>query len=170
MQPTKTAGWLAVVALAATAACRVGGDPRLDGGFASIDSLVSEYVAAVNQGDTAKMHGLRVTEWEHNSLLWPEFPASRPEFNMPLEFAWFNLDKRSVRDAARVVNQYQNLEIRPLEATCRKEIQRYATFEVHGDCVVTVTDRFGVRHEDAKLFGSLVEMDGRFKIVGIVTD
>jgi hypothetical protein len=162
--------WLAVVAFVATAACRSGEPPRLQGGTRSVEGLVEQFVEALNRGDTAAMHRLRVTEWEHNTLLWPEFPASRPELNMPVEFAWFNLSKRSVRDAARLARQYRNAGIRPVATTCRKQIQQYATFEVHGDCVVTLVDKFGVRHRDAQLFGSLVKMDGRFKIIGILAD
>ncbi len=130
-----------------------------------MDALTGRFVAAVAAGDTSAMHRLRVTADEHNTIMWPELPASR--LNHPVDFAWFNVDARSLRDAARIVEAYAGEAYDVVGTSCRDGVTEYGTFRVHGDCWVTLR-RDGERF-DAKLFGSVVEMDRRVKVIGIRT-
>jgi hypothetical protein len=157
-----------VPALMATACSS--GTSRLQNGARSIDQLVSEYMEAVVAGDTAAMHALRLSEYEHNEILWPELPASRPEFNMPIAFAWENLNLHSRRDANRVLADFSDRHIEIERVDCRKGVTEYPTLKVHGDCWIIGRDgRTGIR-EEFKLFGSIVESEGRYKIIGIVSE
>ena len=156
---------IASVALVAAAACRAQ-PPRLTDGATSLDDLTARYVTAVLAGDTAGMHRLRVTAHEHNAVMWPEFPASRRNF--PVDVAWHNIDTRSIREAVHIREQYAGDSFDVVGTTCRDGVTAYDTFRVHGDCWVTL--RRGSRPSDVKLFGSVVEMDGRFKVIGIRTD
>jgi hypothetical protein len=131
-----------------------------------MDELTARFVTAVSAGDTAAMHRLRVTAQEHNTIMWSEFPASR--LNHPADLAWRNVDARSVRDAARIRREYAGATYDVAGTSCRDGVTEYETFRVHSDCWVTLR-RTGSRF-DAKLFGSVVEMDGRFKVIGIRTD
>lgn len=140
---------IAAAVLVAAAACR-GLEPRLTGGARSIDELTARFVAAVSAGDTAAMHRLRVSAWEHNAIMWPELPASR--LNHPVETAWRNVDARSVRDATLIVAEYAGDVYDVLGTSCR-DTTDYASFRIHRDCRVTL--RRGGRRFDAKLFGSV---------------
>lgn len=152
-----------------TAACGTG-ESRLKNGARSIDELVSRYLEAVADRDTAAMHALRLSEYEHNEILWPELPASRPEFNMPITFAWENLNLHSHRDANRVLADFSDRHIEIERVDCRKGVTEYPTLKVHGDCWIIGRDgRTGIR-EEFKLFGSIVESEGRYKIIGIVSE
>lgn len=148
-------------------ACDRPDPPRLTDGAPSLDALSRQFVAAVSARDTAAMHRLRVTARQHNELLWPELPASR--LNMPVGFAWFNVNSRSVTGAAHVADRYGGSAYHVVRTDCRKGDTAYETFTVHGDCWVALRLENGQRL-DAKLFGSVVEMDGRYKIVGIIVD
>jgi hypothetical protein len=121
---------------------------------------------AATSGDTGRMHALRVSEREY-ARLWPEFPASRPEFNMPLTFAWRNLDLRSRRDAVRIVARLGGRPLRLGGVACAAAAQ-YGPFRVHRDCRVTVAH--GADTLQVKLFGSAVEAAGVFKAIGILED
>jgi hypothetical protein len=157
----------AAVALVAAAACgSTDAGPRLEGGYRSMNSLVEHYLEAVEAGDTARMNAMRVTEYEHNELLWPSFPASRPEFNMPIDFAWQNLDRHSRRDAARVAHDYAGEDLTLLNISCHEGVTEYETFRVHGNCWLMLEEY----PAEVKMLGSIVEMGGRFKLIGIVED
>lgn len=116
------------------------------------------------------MHALRLSEYEHNNILWPEMPASRPEFNMPIEFAWENLNLRSRRDANRVVSEYGDRHIEMERVDCKKGVTEYETLTVYGDCWIVGRDPKTGERNEFKLFGSIVEAEGRYKIVGILSE
>lgn len=160
-------------ALVAAAACRPAqdrdtSDAAFVGGVASLDELASTMLAAVSAGDTSAMHTLRLSEAEHNELLWPHLPASRPEFNMSVAFAWGNLQRTSVRDAWRIVNDVGGRDWTFVSLDCRKGRTSYGPATVHGDCWVTAAN--GPDTQTFKVFGSAVEWGGSFKAVGILED
>ena len=158
---------VALWAAAVASGCGDAGAPRLTDGARSLDALTDAFAAAVMAQDTAAMHTLRVTEREHTELLWPEFPASRNNYSA--EFAWENLDRSSVKDAARIADDHGGAPRRVVATECRRGVTEYDTFRIHGDCwVVWAAPDDG--RDTVKLFGSIVEMDGRYKVVGIVED
>ena len=151
------------------AACGSGtAEPGLSGGGASLEGLAGHYLDAVRYADTAAMHALRVTRNEHNQLMWPHFPIARPELNWSVDFAWDNLERRSRRDALRIALDYGEKPWQLLGIACSKGVDDYGPFRIHGDCWLDVRlDGPTVR---LKMFGSVVEMHGRYKIVGILAD
>ena len=156
-----------LAAVLAAGACRPAEASRLAGGAGSIRELGARYLEALARRDTAGMHALRVTEAEHNEVLWPEFPASG--LNMPVEVAWQNVERASWRKGARIAARFGGVSHKLRGVHCRKGVTQYASFRVHGDCWVTMRPPDGPPFE-AKLFGSIVEMDGRYKIIGILAD
>lgn len=158
---------VALWAAAFASGCGDAGAPRLSDGAGSLDALTEAFAAAVVAQDTAAMHALRVTEREHTELLWPEFPASRNNYSA--EFAWENLDRSSVKDAARIAADAGGAPRQVIGTECRRGIAEYETFRIHGDCWVVWETPDGGR-DTVKLFGSVVEMDGRYKVVGIIED
>lgn len=73
------------------------------------------------------------------------------------------------RDAARIAARFGGVRYRLQSVECRRAVTGYLSFRVYGDCRVTIQPPGG--HALAvKLFGSIVEMGDRYKIIGILAD
>jgi hypothetical protein len=101
--------------------------------------------------------------------VWPELPAARPERNLPFSFVWGDLRQKSDAALAAVLEGYAGrrhelLGVRFLGATTQ-----YPTYLVHRQTVLNVRDEAGMESY-VRLFGSILERNGRFKVFSYVVD
>ena len=73
------------------------------------------------------------------------------------------------QDAARIADDHGGAPRRVVATECRRGVTASESFAIHGDCWVVWEAPEGGR-DTVKLFGSIVEMDGRYKVVGIIED
>ena len=163
-----TAAALAGFVLAA--ACgRPDGEPRrLPGSADSLDGLARSVVAGLAARDTARLQALRLTEFEHNELVWPKLPAARPEANFPVDFAWKNIQIRNRAALGRLLARYGGRPLELVGVKCDGETQRFDTFDVLTNCRVRFRDEFGTY--DRQLFKDVLVMDGEYKIFRYYAD
>ncbi len=138
------------------------GARRLFHAAASIEDLVRQVLAAVEAEDMQGLTDLRVTEREHNELLWPEFPAR--DHNVQLDFAWDMLDTRSHTNQGRAIGTWRGKGLEFVAVRFEREIERYRTFVAHRGTVVTARTATGEEVE-VRFIGSILELDGQFKAV-----
>jgi hypothetical protein len=128
-----------------------------------LDALGRRVLGGLAAGDTALLHQVRLTEREHNEVVWPELPASRPEANFPLDFAWQNIQMRNRRDLGRILPWFRRRELDLDRVECRGEVQRFETFQVLTDCwVVFATREHGLL--EAQVFKDVLVRGGGHKI------
>lgn len=148
----------------ADTASRVPAAAFASGGAASLQALGAGVVSAMAAGDTAALARFRVTEQEHNELLFPSFPAAQEDPPFPAALAWENIQ---TRNAAALYGWLPAFRAqRPVFAgvACAGPPERYPTFTIHQDCAVTLRRPDGTTGT-AALFRSAVEMGGRFKVI-----
>ena len=154
---------LAVAVTAALAGC--GGQPPFPGSAGSLDQVGSEALDAIARDDLDALERLRLTEAEHNSVVWPELPAAAAGY--PLDLAWRNIQLRNQRALPRAASVLRSVFRRAGEprfqgVSCEGETQAFETFVVHTDCYV----RF--RADDAdyrvQLFKDVLERNGGYKV------
>lgn len=141
-----------------------GSDMRFPGSTATLDGLGRQALQALAAADTAALEALRLTEAEHNDVVWPELPASRSEANFPVDYAWSNIQNRNRRSLARILPQYAGKSFELEDMQCRGGTRAFATFQVLTDCwaIFTVAGQDG-RYE-AQLFKDVVVRGGGHKI------
>ncbi len=133
------------------------------GSAPSLVALGSGVLDALALGDTLALEGFRLTEQEHNEVIWPELPAARPEVNFPLDLAWQNIQMRNRRDLTRILPWYRERKVAFQDVQCRGEIQVFQTFQVHTDCyVMFADDDLGLL--EAQVFKDVAERNGGFKL------
>jgi hypothetical protein len=110
------------------------GEPRFPGSTRTLDGLGRTVLVALAASDTTTLAALRLTEQEHNEVVWPELPASRPEVNFPIDFAWTNIELRDRRSITRLLPIFGGLEVGFLTVQCRGGTQTFETFHVLTDC------------------------------------
>lgn len=134
------------------------------GGVASLEALGRGVVAALAAGDTAALAAHRVTERDHNELLYPSFPAAREDPPFPAALAWENIQTRNAAALYGWLPAFRRDRPAFAGVECAGVPDRYPTFTIHQDCAVTLRRADGTTGK-ATLFRSAVEMGGRFKVI-----
>ncbi len=135
---------------------------RLSGAPDSPMSLSVLVLRGLQAEDTTQLAAVRLTEHEHNDLFWPEHPASNPEANFPVDFAWTNIQTRNQDAVEHLLHRYGGRQLDLDYVECRGETEAFETYEVLTDCWVgfQVDGQFTER----QLFKDILVMDGGHKI------
>lgn len=136
---------------------------RLEGSASSLDELGEHVLRALVDGDRATLEGYRLTERQHNEVVWPELPASRPEVNFPIDYAWRNIQSRNLRGVQRILPMYGGRDLTFRWVACRGEPQTFASFHVLTDCWVGFAAD-GREVWEAQLFKDVLVRGGGHKI------
>ena len=132
------------------------------------DALAKKFLDALAQNDEAAMKALRITKEEFCLYVWPELPSSKVP-NLSCDFAWgqatLNSDAGFYGDLKR--HKGKRYELISLKFTERTEY--YKNFNIHKDARLKIKDEKGTERE-VKLFGSMLEMNGKFKLFSFTID
>lgn len=137
---------------------------RFPGSAPSVELLGEHVLRALERGDTAMLRTFRLTEAEHNEVVWPELPASRPEVNYPAEMAWANIELRDRSALARLRPGFEGRSATLRAVECRGSSQEFATFRVRTDCWIVFEIEGADGVWEAQLFKDVLERGGGYKI------
>jgi hypothetical protein len=101
--------------------------------------------------------------------VWPELPASRPERNLTFEYVWTDLRTKSDASLGQTVHAHGGRAYRVARVGFTGETSQYKSFLVHRNAVVEIIDPED-RRNAGRLFGSVIEKNGRFKVFSYVVD
>jgi hypothetical protein len=168
---------LIAVAAALVAAAACGGasaPPRtppapLSHTFESPEALAQAVLAALADRNLDRLRTLPLSEQEFRDRVWPELPASRPERNVPFEYAWGQMKQRSDGHLQTTFGRYAGRTLRLVRTGFSGETTPYATFTVRRRSEIVATDDSG-RDLVLKLYGSVLVEDGRYKLFSYVVD
>lgn len=138
---------------------------RLDGP-ASRDDLLDKFMSALAANDSAAMAGLVVNRAEFAWLIYPASRLSRPPYRQPPEIAWLTLRAASDGGLRRLLARAP--ELRPQGYRCPDTAVSEGMLHITTGCMVRVRD--AERTRELRLFGRIVELDGRWKFVGLDGD
>jgi hypothetical protein len=147
---------LVAVALAVltTGACGRG-VPPLAHTFESPDALAGAVIQCLARGDRPGLEALAVSEQEFRDHVWPDLPASRPERNLPLAYVW--------------TEQFRGQQLELVGVEFTGAVSTYRTCKVHRESAVRV--RMPDKSERRlRVFGSMIEQGGRYKVFSYVVD
>ena len=161
---------VALVLLGATSEIRSGRpSPPLAHTFDSAEAAAGAVLEALAGRDGGTLARLALTEHEFREIVWPELPSSRPEVNLPVAYAWGTLAQNSQGSLAATLAAHGGRRYTLTSVRVTGRSTRYHTFTVHRDIALDVLDEAGARHQ-VRVFGSLLERDGRWKVFSFVTD
>jgi hypothetical protein len=161
-----------LAALALSAHCgwiREKEDFRLQGTLESPEAVASAVITGMAAGNLGELKHLAVTEVEFRELVWPMLPASRPERNLPMEYVWGDLAAKSDANLRARLAGWQDRGFVLVSLSFKGGTEDYGTFKVHRETVLVLRDRDG-REQNGRLFGSIIEHKGRFKVFSYVVD
>ncbi len=136
--------------------------------FESKDAAVQAFLDALAARDAATLERLVVNQTEFLKHIWPELPAGRPEVGMPADRAWQDQHLKNVGFLANVLSEHGGQRYELVAASFGGSPTTYGSFTVHPKT------RLDVRHNgqviEVRLFGSMIESGGRWKIYSLVVD
>ena len=136
------------------------------GSTSSRDSLVSHFVRAVEEGDAAALRALRLDVAEFAFLYFPDSRLSRPPLQQPPEISWLFVEQNGLKGETRVLDVYGGRPLHYHDYTCEAEPTIEGSLRLWDECRLLL----GAGRTPVRLFGSIVERDGRFKFVSYAND
>jgi hypothetical protein len=135
----------------------------------SPSALATAVLRAIERRDAAALRALAISEEEFRQHVWPELPSARPERNLPFSYVWGDLRMKSDAGLKEVlaIHGGRHYELAAIRAA--GETTQYPTYLVHRQARITVKDPMGALLE-LRVFGSVLEKDGRFKVFSYVVD
>lgn len=138
---------------------------ELTGGASSIDSLMILFVDGLNRRDSTLLSKLLISEYEHNELLLPEFYLHYPAVTKEnQDVIWTNLSNRTLKGFLYLMGNMTGKSFRYETVIFEDPVEEYKTYSIHTNSIITLSDSTG-KKRDLKLFGSVVEKNGRFKLL-----
>jgi len=96
-------------------------------------------------------------------------PAARPERSLTADYVWSDLAAKSGAALRHAVREHAGRRLSLERIRFAGGTTQYRTYLVHRNAVVTIRDGAGAP-QDLRLFGSVIERSGRFKIFSYVVD
>lgn len=161
---------ITAVAVVAAGACSeatpevVDSSLRFEGSLSTNYDLGVQVLAALAVEDRHILDAMRLTEYEHNEVVWPELPASAPEINFPVDYAWENIENRNRRGIERLLPHFSGKDLTVQSVECRGEPQLFETFHVETDCWVSFSSGTSPELWEVQAFKDVLVRGGGRKI------
>lgn len=137
---------------------------RFAGSQPTMEALGRHALEGLVRQDESALGAVRLTEEEHNGVVWPELPASAPEINFPVDYAWTNVENRNRRALARLFPVFADRSFGFQGVECRGPTETFGTFSVRTDCyLLFVVDEKPDRWE-IQAFKDVLIRGGGYKI------
>ena len=163
-----------MAAVIVTAACSAPAEPTrapapLSNTFESPDALARAVLTALERKDLEELRALPLSEVEYREHVWPELPVSRPERNVPFDYAWGQMKQRGDGSLQEIFARYAGRRLVFVRTRFTGETTTYASFAVLRDSEVIARDDAG-RDLILRLYGSALVKDNRYKMFSYVVD
>jgi hypothetical protein len=152
---------------------RVGLDPVTrfdDGATRSRNALVQRFARAVAKGDTAALRGMSLSRAEFAYLYFPSTQYMRPPYMTPPDVLWQLMHARSESGMSRLVARVGGAEIRVAGYDCEPTPELEGVNRLYERCTVRYRPARADSVERRRLFGSIIEREGRYKFVSYAND
>ncbi|MDX1661506.1 MAG: hypothetical protein R3326_06925 [Gemmatimonadota bacterium] len=137
---------------------------RLEGAARSLDGLLRTIETALAERDTQRLARSMLSEREYREIFYPALPAAHPPMNASFETLWVSHFPDSWRGLELALGRYGGRDVEILAVRFAAPNQDLVNFALHHvSRVDLIVD--GEMRPDARLFGSVIVVDGRWKVV-----
>ena len=166
--------FLFLAAVVVTVACSQPAEPTrsaasLSHTFESPDALAQAVLLRLAQKDLEGLKALPLSETEFRAQVWPELPTSRPERNVPFDYAWGQMKQRSDGHLENTFARYAGRTLTFVRTRYTGETTTYESFAVMRESEIVAADEAG-QHLVLRLYGAALVKDNRYKMFSYVVD
>jgi hypothetical protein len=133
---------------------------------ASREELLARFAAAVEAGSLVELRAITVNAAEFAHLVFPTSIYSRSPYAQPPAVNWLLLDQNSMKGESRLLRRYGGRAFDVAGHRCDGEPKSEGDNRIHDPCTLRIRQADG-SVEDVRLFGSILERDGRFKLLSL---
>jgi hypothetical protein len=144
------------------------GSRRLINAESSGEALARRVLETIASADENALKSLRITKQEFCQLVWPELSSSKLP-NVTCDFAWEQATLKSLGGISKMLPLHRGKRYELVSMQFAKGTDAYKTYKVHKEAHLIVKGEKGVQQE-VRLFGSVLEMSGQFKLFSFVID
>jgi hypothetical protein len=155
-------------AQSASASSAVTGQRRLTGAQPSAEALAGSFLEALARQDVEAIRRLRLTKEEFCLHVFPALPSSKVP-NLSCDFAWSQATLRSDGGLYKLLPKYKGKRYELISLRFEAGPDSYKGYKVHKPARLLLKDENGAGQE-VRLFGSMLELDGQFKLFSFVAD
>jgi hypothetical protein len=160
---------LLIVCVAGVAGCSAApASLALSPSYESKDAAVTSFLQALAARDVHTLAQQVVNQQEFLKHIWPALPASRPDVGMPADRAWADQAQRNQGFLAQLLAEHGGQRYELVAASFDGSPTTYGSFRIHPKTRLDIRDASGVR--EVRLFGSMIESGGRWKVYSFVVD
>jgi hypothetical protein len=134
----------------------------------SPEALARQFLKALAAKDLTKLRQLRITKDEFCQSVWPELPSSRIQ-NLSCDFAWDQATLRSEGGLYDLLPRHSGKRYELISVRFPNGVDTYSGYKILKEPQLVVKDESG-HQQEVRLFGSMLEMNGQFKLFSFVTD
>lgn len=141
----------------------------LVGGESSPERLTRAFLAALERHDTTTIRRLAMTRGEFAWLYYPHTKFTAPPYELGPDLLWLQLGAASEKGIVRLLRRYGGSRLRFESLACPDS----AAIEGPNRVTVGCRVRFAAADSAARtlrIFGSLLERDGRYKFVSYANE
>lgn len=134
------------------------------GSSPSREALVRRFINALAVSDSADLGAIALNAREFIDLVYPESPYTHPPYRQSPALVWNQIQNPSASGLTRLVRRLGNQPLRYVDHRCDADPDRQGRNLIWTNCIV----RLGSSNEPPtshRLFGSIIQRNGRFKIV-----
>lgn len=136
--------------------------------YESKDAAVQAFLGALAARDRAALESMVITETEFKKYIWPELPSSAPDVGMPVDYVWGDTAQKNQGYLAQLLADHGGQRYELIAVSFAGETTDYGRFRVHRKTTLDLKGPKGA--QTLKLFGSMIESDGHWKIYSFVVD
>jgi hypothetical protein len=144
----------------------IGGDSAIAFSHASPsrDELVKRLVRGVARRDSVDLRNTLVSPREFADLIYPSSPYTRPPYRQAPGLVWMMITNHSGSGYTRLLRRRGDARLELASYQCNETPEVQGPNKLWSDCVVkVVADKKDTTTQ--KWFGSIVERDGKFKLL-----
>ena len=139
--------------------------PAFRGGASSRAALVASFVRALEQRDRTALAGLLVDRAEFGYLIYPTAPNARPPYRQAPDLVWLARSAATDKGFTRLMSRFGGKPLHFVGFTCPDSAEQQGSNTLWSGCVVARSERGDTTR--LRMFGSIVERDGRFKFLSL---
>lgn len=141
---------------------------RLANAQMSAEELSRNFLKALANEDRNFIESLRLSKEEFCQYVFPELPSSKMP-NVTCDFVWQQATLKSLSGLSEMYPKHKGKKYQFVALRFEKGTDSYPTYKVHKEAHLMVKDELG-RQKELRLFGSMLEMDGKYKLFSFVID
>lgn len=141
--------------------------PRLENSCGSLEEVAAQFLKVLETGEMEAARELAITRDEFERYVWPQLPASASGTNLSVDFLWQQTEFKSINYLKDTLQNHAGKSYELVEVRSAEGIKEYGSFRTHRDMRVRIRTPEG-KEQELNLFGSILEMDGEFKLYSFV--